>query len=133
MRDARDRLAAEVHDHTVQRLFALGLALDAVAATDARVRERLDPLVDELDETVRELRALVVGLVPTSVPEDGAAVAGVEDGPSGVGRGPVARQDTAPPAIPPGPRVPRFPGPAALGHGRPGPAGVAGSRGRVDP
>ncbi|WP_018332253.1 CHASE3 domain-containing protein [Actinomycetospora chiangmaiensis] len=67
MRDARDRLAAEVHDNTVQRLFALGLALDAVAASEPRVRERLDPLVDELDEAMRELRALIFGLVRTSV------------------------------------------------------------------
>ncbi|NMO94084.1 CHASE3 domain-containing protein [Actinomycetospora sp. TBRC 11914] len=68
LRDTRDTLAAEVHDHTVQRLFALGLALDALGTTvEPRVAARLTPLVDELDEAVRELRALIFGLVRTSV------------------------------------------------------------------
>lgn len=70
MRDARDRLAAEVHDNTVQRLFAVGLALDAVTAAEPRARARLDPLVHELDEAMRELRALIFGLVRTSVTAD---------------------------------------------------------------
>ncbi|HEY2224085.1 CHASE3 domain-containing protein [Actinomycetospora sp.] len=67
VRETRDRLAAEVHDNTVQRLFALGLALDALAATEPLVEPRLAPLVDELDEAMRELRALIFGLVRTSV------------------------------------------------------------------
>jgi signal transduction histidine kinase len=68
LRETRDTLAAEVHDSTVQRLFALGLALDAIAATSGPdVAERLSPLVDELDEAMRELRALIFGMVRTSV------------------------------------------------------------------
>jgi signal transduction histidine kinase len=68
LRETRDALAAEVHDNTVQRLFALGLALDALAATaEPGIAARISPLVDELDEAVRELRALIFGLVRTSV------------------------------------------------------------------
>jgi signal transduction histidine kinase len=67
LRETRDGLAAEVHDNTVQRLFALGLALDAIATTEPTVAARVAPLVDELDEAMRELRALIFGMVRTSV------------------------------------------------------------------
>jgi signal transduction histidine kinase len=67
LRDARDRLSAEVHDNSIQRLFALGLALQAVAARHPAAEGALAPLVDEIDEIVRELRELIAGLVRTEV------------------------------------------------------------------
>ncbi|WP_165825848.1 CHASE3 domain-containing protein [Actinomycetospora cinnamomea] len=67
LRDARDRLAAEVHDNSIQRLFALGLALQAAAARHPAAEGDLAPLVDETDAIVRELRELIAGLVRTEV------------------------------------------------------------------
>ncbi|MFC5139853.1 CHASE3 domain-containing protein [Actinomycetospora rhizophila] len=67
LRDARDRLSAEVHDNSIQRLFALGLALQAAGRRHPGAQEALAPLVDETDAIVRELRELIAGLVRTEV------------------------------------------------------------------
>src|SRR3954471_5805398 len=47
----RDRIARDLHDHVIQRVFASGLALQAVLPRipDARVRERLSFVVAQLD------------------------------------------------------------------------------------
>jgi PAS domain S-box-containing protein len=61
--DVRDRIARDLHDTVIQRLFAAGLSLQAVAATtDDRVRNRLERLVEDLDETIRELRSAIFSL-----------------------------------------------------------------------
>jgi signal transduction histidine kinase len=67
LRDARDRLSAEVHDNSIQRLFALGLALQAAMARHPVASGALAPLVEETDDIVRELRELIAGLVRTEV------------------------------------------------------------------
>ncbi|MDF2977072.1 MAG: Redox sensor histidine kinase response regulator devS [Actinomycetospora sp.] len=67
LRDARDRLAAEIHDNSIQRLFAHGLTIQAVAARHPAAERDLAPLVDETDDIVRELRELIAGLVRTEV------------------------------------------------------------------
>ncbi|MHC1557841.1 sensor histidine kinase [Actinomycetospora sp. C-140] len=67
LRDARDRLAAEVHDNSIQRLFALGLALQVAAHRHRDAADDLAPLVDETDDIVHELRELISGLVRTEV------------------------------------------------------------------
>lgn len=66
-RQTRDRLAGEVHDTTVQRLFALGLALDRVGTDEPRLGVCLAPLTAELDGAIRGLRALILGMTRTSV------------------------------------------------------------------
>lgn len=59
----RDRIARDLHDTVIQRLFAAGLSLQAAASTaDERVRSRLADVVDELDETIKELRAAIFSL-----------------------------------------------------------------------
>jgi signal transduction histidine kinase len=57
----RDRVARELHDYVIQRLFAVGLGVQGIAAGlegDAR-GERLVRSVGEIDETIRRIRASV--------------------------------------------------------------------------
>jgi PAS domain S-box-containing protein len=61
--DDRERIARDLHDNVIQRLFAAGLNIQAVVgATDDRVRPRLESTIDSLDETIRELRAAIFSL-----------------------------------------------------------------------
>ncbi|MDQ2756944.1 MAG: GAF domain-containing protein [Actinomycetota bacterium] len=62
--DDRARIARDMHDHVIQRLFATGLSLQAatVLAGDATVRERLDTAVDELDAAIKEIRLTIFQL-----------------------------------------------------------------------
>ena len=60
----RERIAADLHDTVIQRLFATGLSLQGTtrriddAATAAKVQEA----VDNLDETIRQIRSTIFGL-----------------------------------------------------------------------
>jgi len=60
----RDRIARDLHDHVIQRLFATGMQLQSTIrrTTDPDVRDRLDHVVDELDTTVREIRTAIFDL-----------------------------------------------------------------------
>ena len=63
----RDRIARDLHDHVIQRLFAAGLSLQAVATRvhDQAVQQRLRQVVDQLDETVRDIRTTIFDLHTT--------------------------------------------------------------------
>jgi PAS domain S-box-containing protein len=65
-----DRLARDLHDTVIQRLFAAGLSLQAVAAMapDERIQKRLETTVADLDTTIRELRNAIFAL---QAPEPG--------------------------------------------------------------
>jgi signal transduction histidine kinase len=67
----RDRIARDLHDHVIQRLFAAGLSLQAAATRvrDEPVQQRLRQVVDQLDETVRDIRTTIFDLHTTT---DGA-------------------------------------------------------------
>jgi signal transduction histidine kinase len=69
--EARDRIARDLHDSVIQRLFAIGLTLDGTGrmARDDVVRERLDVAVDDIDETIRDIRRSIFEL--GSSPRDG--------------------------------------------------------------
>jgi signal transduction histidine kinase len=60
----RDRIARDLHDHVIQRLFAAGLSLQSIAATigDDVVKARLGRTVEELDETIRQIRTRIHAL-----------------------------------------------------------------------
>lgn len=60
----RERIAADLHDTVIQRLFATGLALQAsVRRIDIpEVGERVQAAVEELDETIRQIRTTIFGL-----------------------------------------------------------------------
>ncbi len=60
----RERIARDLHDMVIQRLFAAGMGLQAIAGLvePANVAERIAHVVDELDETIRELRVAIFEL-----------------------------------------------------------------------
>lgn len=59
----RDRIARDMHDHVIQRLFAAGLTLQAVGRhTEGKVAERIDGIVDELDRAVKDIRSAIFEL-----------------------------------------------------------------------
>ncbi len=61
--DDRDRIARDLHDTVIQRLFAAGLNLQStMAGTDDRTRARLEVTVDDLDGTIKDLRMAIFSL-----------------------------------------------------------------------
>ncbi len=60
----RDRIARDLHDHVIQRLFAVGLALQRTIpqARSAEVQERLTGCIDDLQETIQEIRTAIFDL-----------------------------------------------------------------------
>lgn len=66
----RERIARDLHDTVVQRLFAAGMNLQGAAArvTDLEARTRIERAVDELDATIKEIRAAIFAL---QAPSDG--------------------------------------------------------------
>jgi signal transduction histidine kinase len=58
--DDRDRIAGDLHDNVIQRLFAAGLSLQSVVpcvADDAAAR--LEQVIDQIDDTIAEVRATI--------------------------------------------------------------------------
>jgi signal transduction histidine kinase len=60
----RERIARDLHDTVIQRLFATGLSLQGAARLAVRpeVTERILRAVDDLDDTVRHIRTAIFGL-----------------------------------------------------------------------
>jgi len=65
----RERIARDLHDTVIQRLFAQGLGLQAALGSvgdPQRTRARLESAIDGLDDTIRELRTAVFSLQPAA-------------------------------------------------------------------
>jgi two-component system, NarL family, sensor histidine kinase DevS len=61
--EERERIARDLHDTVIQRIFAVGLRLQTAAAmAPDKVRDRIVDVVDDLDITIRELRTAVFQL-----------------------------------------------------------------------
>ncbi|GAA2696340.1 MULTISPECIES: GAF domain-containing protein [Actinosynnema] len=60
----RDRIARDLHDHVIQRLFATGMSLQGALnrVEDPKLRERVDSAVHQLDQTVLEIRTTIFDL-----------------------------------------------------------------------
>jgi signal transduction histidine kinase len=66
----RERIARDLHDTVIQRLFATGLSLQGAAArvADPEIADRLQAAADDLDETVRHIRTTIFGLQRQRIP-----------------------------------------------------------------
>jgi signal transduction histidine kinase len=64
MLDERERIAADLHDHVIQRLFAAGLSLQGIVVGMApgAARDRITATVDDLDTTIRQIRTSIFHL-----------------------------------------------------------------------
>jgi signal transduction histidine kinase len=73
----RERIARDLHDSVIQRLFAIGLSLQGAAGlirTDpATAAGRVEGAVDDLDLTVKQIRSAIFGLDPLT-PGGGSGV-----------------------------------------------------------
>jgi signal transduction histidine kinase len=59
----RERIAADLHDTVIQRLFATGLALEgSLRLATPEVAERIEQAVTELDGTIRQIRSTIFAL-----------------------------------------------------------------------
>ncbi|WP_270888146.1 GAF domain-containing sensor histidine kinase [Pedococcus sp. 5OH_020] len=60
----RDRIARDMHDHVIQRLFAAGLTLQSAGrlTDNAPVRDRIEGAVDEIDAVIKDIRHTIFAL-----------------------------------------------------------------------
>jgi two-component system sensor histidine kinase DevS len=69
--EERDRIAGDLHDTVLQRMFSADLGLQAVAGRiqDPIAAARVEAVIAQLDDTIRDLRAAIFGLrLVSSVP-----------------------------------------------------------------
>jgi signal transduction histidine kinase len=69
----RERIARDLHDTVIQRLFATGMGLQSLVGRmeESDLRERLQQAVDELDETIREIRITIFDLEARDAEKEG--------------------------------------------------------------
>ena len=67
----RDRIARDLHDLVIQRVFAAGLALQSVLPRvgEPEARRRIQGVVGQLDDTVRDIRTTIFDLQTTDATE----------------------------------------------------------------
>ncbi|HEU5486591.1 MAG TPA: GAF domain-containing protein [Microlunatus sp.] len=60
----RDRIARDLHDHVIQRIFAVGLGLQSTLRRldDPALTERMINYIDELDTTITDIRSTIFSL-----------------------------------------------------------------------
>ena len=68
--DDRDRIARDLHDRVIQRIYAVGMGLAGAARLDdlPQVHDRVEHAVDDLDATISEIRTAIFELGDTSLP-----------------------------------------------------------------
>jgi signal transduction histidine kinase len=62
--EERERIAADLHDHVIQRLFAAGLSLQSVATglPNGRPADRIVGAITDLDDTISQIRNTIFQL-----------------------------------------------------------------------
>jgi signal transduction histidine kinase len=60
----RERIARDLHEHVVQRLFAAGMRLEGMASLSGSpvMQSRLQETVDDIDDTIRRIRTSIFAL-----------------------------------------------------------------------
>ena len=66
----RERIARDLHDVVIQRLFAIGLTLEGAShsITDPDAGRRVTRAVDDLDQTIKQIRTTIFGLQAPAEP-----------------------------------------------------------------
>ncbi|MFC5099412.1 GAF domain-containing sensor histidine kinase [Kibdelosporangium philippinense] len=95
----RDRIARELHDQVIQRLFAIGLGLEGLSRLIAKpeIGRRVTGFVEEIDQTIREIRRSIFSLQeePGSGPVSlrGELLRVIQDGANALGFEPTVNMD----------------------------------------
>jgi signal transduction histidine kinase len=68
--DERDRIARDLHDRVIQRIYAVGMTLQGVVrmSDPTLSRDRIERAVDDLDSTIAEIRSTIFELGESSIP-----------------------------------------------------------------
>jgi signal transduction histidine kinase len=68
----RDRIARDLHDLVIQRLYATGMSLEGAVPMAARreVADRIRHAVDAMDDTIKDIRATIYALQARAQPDD---------------------------------------------------------------
>ena len=68
--DDRDRIARDLHDRVIQRVYAVGMSLQGAARLPEReqVVERVSRAIDELDDTITQIRSTIFELGDAALP-----------------------------------------------------------------
>jgi signal transduction histidine kinase len=76
----RERIARDLHDTVIQRVFAVGLSLQGLVGRirDPEVSERLQNAVGDLDETIRQVRTTIFALDPPPIAQGGLRAQALE-------------------------------------------------------
>ena len=70
----RERIARDLHDTVIQRLFATGMSLQStvrLVSPDRTAADRIEQAVDDLDLTIKEIRTAIFGLERAHTSADG--------------------------------------------------------------
>jgi signal transduction histidine kinase len=77
--DERDRIGRDLHDGVIQSMYAVGLTLEDIAGQADRspedVRPRIDGVVGDLNQVIRDIRRYIMDLRPTELQGRGWAEA----------------------------------------------------------
>ncbi len=74
LHEDRERIARDLHDTVIQRLFATGLSLQGsvrLVSDRPEVAGRIEAAVDDLDQTVKQIRTAIFGLEAARPSVDG--------------------------------------------------------------
>jgi signal transduction histidine kinase len=68
--DDRDRIARDLHDRVIQRIYAVGMSLQGAVRLPEReqVVERVSRAIDELDDTITQIRSTIFELGDAALP-----------------------------------------------------------------
>jgi len=69
--DDRDRIARDLHDRVIQRIYAVGMNLQGAIRLPehAQIMSRVSRAIDELDTTMTEIRSAIFELGETQLPD----------------------------------------------------------------
>ncbi|QNO38346.1 GAF domain-containing protein [Protaetiibacter sp. SSC-01] len=62
--EERSRIARDLHDHVIQRLFGTGLALQMIGARSPDAADAISAQVDAIDQAIGEIRTAIFALAP---------------------------------------------------------------------
>jgi signal transduction histidine kinase len=68
--DDRDRIARDLHDRVIQRIYAVGMSLQGASRMPdhEQVMERVSRAIDELDDTITQIRSAIFELGDAALP-----------------------------------------------------------------
>lgn len=63
----RHRIARDLHDHVIQRLFAIGMSLQTMQVAPEQFEVRIAQVIDDLDATIAQIRTSIFDLQSSSI------------------------------------------------------------------